>query len=286
MDRYITRTPNNNRQRLIKGPANHNLMVIQLNCGPGGLNSIKKLELENYLYNTQPDIVLLQETWFKDKKTPQFHGYSMIHRNRLPTYKTTGGGVAILIRESAGITFAPITEITAPDDQCTDIVQAKIKWKGRDLTVTSLYNPPVSSRPRNRQGFSAEYTLSACARHGTNHIIGGDFNAHSMTWDSAEDVVESEEGDQIVEWLRENDATQEIRHHDIRAQEDGQRLIYQSIWVRHLSATGGPSLLSASLTTSLSHSTLAGTTSLPSAKTSTREIQKGKQSSAIRKPKV
>ena len=92
-------------------------------------------------------------------------------------------------------------------DQCTDIVQAKIKWKGRDLTVTSLYNPPVSSRPRNRQGFSADYTLSACARHGTNHIIGGDFNAHSMTWDSAEDVVESEEGDQIVEWLLENDAT-------------------------------------------------------------------------------
>ena len=28
-----------------------------------------------------------------------------------------------------------------------------------------------------------------------------------MTWDLGEDVVESEEGDQIVEWLRENGAT-------------------------------------------------------------------------------
>ena len=99
MDRYITRTPNNNRQRLIKVPANHTFMVIQLNCGPGGLNSIKKLELDNFLYDIQPDIVLLQETWvllqetwFKDKKTPQFHEYSMINRNRLPTYTTTGGG--------------------------------------------------------------------------------------------------------------------------------------------------------------------------------------------------
>ena len=111
----------------------------------------------------------------------------MINRNRQPTYKTTGGGVAILFRESAGITYAP-------EDKCTDIIQVKLKWKGRELIVTSVYNPPVSSRPRDRQGFSAEYTLSACARHGTNHIIGGDFNAHSITWDSAEDVVESEEG--------------------------------------------------------------------------------------------
>ena len=120
MDRYITRTPNNNRQRLVKGPANHTDMVIQLNCGPGGLISTqKKTELNKFLYDIQPDIVLLQETWFRNKKTPQFPGYSMINRNRLPTYKTTGGGVAILIRESAGSTYAPITEVTAPDDQCS-----------------------------------------------------------------------------------------------------------------------------------------------------------------------
>ena len=188
MDKYITRTPNNNSQRLVKGPANHTLMVIQLNCGPGGLISVqKKLELNKFLYDIQPDIVLLQ-----------FPGYSMINRNRLPTYKTTGGGVAILIRESA--------RITNNRSYCS---RRSMHWPstGRDLTVTSLYNPPVSSRPWNRQGFSAEYTLSACARHGTSHIIGGDFNAHSKTWDSAEDVVESEEGAQIEEWLRENDAT-------------------------------------------------------------------------------
>ena len=105
MDKFITKTPNNKSQRLVKGPADHTLMVIQLNCGPGGLISDpKKLELNKFLYDIQPDIVLLQETWFRNKKTPQFPGYSMINRNRLPTYKTTGGGVAILIRESARIT--------------------------------------------------------------------------------------------------------------------------------------------------------------------------------------
>ena len=50
---------------------------------------------------SQPDIVLLQETWFNNTYSPHFIGYSMVNRNRLNTYKTTGGGVAILIRESA-----------------------------------------------------------------------------------------------------------------------------------------------------------------------------------------
>ena len=207
MDKYVTRNPNINKERTIRGPANHTLQVIQLNCGPGGLNSTKRLELNNFLYAKQPDIVLLQETWFKDNVIHQFHGYSMIQRNRHTSYKTTGGGVAILLRESAGFTYAPINEATAPNDQCSDIIHAKLKWNCRELIVTSLYNPPVSSRPRGRQGFSADYTLSACARNGTNHIIGGDFNAHSMTWDLGEEVVETEEGDQIVEWLLENGAT-------------------------------------------------------------------------------
>ena len=79
--------------------------------------------------------------------------------------------MAILIRESAGINYTPLTDLTAPDDKCTDIIQAKIKWNGRDFVVTSLYNPPVSSRPRERQGFLVEYTLSARARQGLNHFI-------------------------------------------------------------------------------------------------------------------
>jgi len=115
--------------------------------------------------------------------------------------------VVILIRESAGIKFTPLTDLTAPDDKCADIIQAKLNWKGHELVVTNLYNPPVSSRTKNRQGFSADYTLSACARQGANLVIGGDFNAHVVLWNLAEDVVESEEGAEVEEWLRENDAT-------------------------------------------------------------------------------
>ena len=52
----------------------------------------KKTELNKFLYEVQPDIVLLQETWFSDKKSPHFNGYVMVKKNRSATYKTIGGG--------------------------------------------------------------------------------------------------------------------------------------------------------------------------------------------------
>ena len=123
MGRFITRTPNNNDNRIVKGPAGNYLTAIQLNCGTGGLISVsKQQELNKILYDAQPDIVLLQETWFSDKHSPKFNGYSMVKKNRPNTYKTTGGGVAILIQESAGINYTPLTDLTAPDDKCTDII--------------------------------------------------------------------------------------------------------------------------------------------------------------------
>ena len=126
-------------------------MAIQLNCGTGSLTGApKKLEFNKFLYEVQPDIVLLQETWFSDKKNPHFNGFSMVNMNHSKTYKTTGGGVAIIIRESAGIKYTPLPDLTAPDDECTDIIQAKLKWTGRELVVISLYNPPVTSRPKDR----------------------------------------------------------------------------------------------------------------------------------------
>ena len=98
MDRYITRTPRNNNNRIKRGLPGNYLTVIQLNCGSGGLNAVKQTEFKKFLYESQPDIVLLQETRFNDKYRPHFTGYSIVYRNRLNTYKTTGGGVAILIR--------------------------------------------------------------------------------------------------------------------------------------------------------------------------------------------
>jgi len=122
MNRYITRTPRINSNRIKKCLPGNYLTVIQLNCGTGGLSAVKQLELKKFLYEALPDIVLLQETWFNDKHSPYFIGYSMVNRNRLNTYKTTGGGVAILIRESAGLIYIPLLNITAPDDNCTDII--------------------------------------------------------------------------------------------------------------------------------------------------------------------
>ena len=85
MDRYITRTPRINNNRIKKGLPGNYLTVIQLNCGTGGLSAVKQIEFKKFLYESQPDIVLLQETWFNDTNSPHFIGYSMVNRNRLNT---------------------------------------------------------------------------------------------------------------------------------------------------------------------------------------------------------
>jgi len=118
MDRFITTTPNNSSKRRLKGTAGNTLMVIQLDCRTGGLTGAPK---NKFLYEVQPDIVLLQETWFSGKNTTHFHGYSMVNRNRSRTYKTTGGRVAILIRGSAGINYTPLPDLTAPDNISVEI---------------------------------------------------------------------------------------------------------------------------------------------------------------------
>ena len=44
----------------------------QLWYGHSILSAVKQLELKKFLYETQPDIVLLQETWFNGTHSPYF----------------------------------------------------------------------------------------------------------------------------------------------------------------------------------------------------------------------
>ena len=62
MDRYITRTPRNNNNRIAKGPAGNYLTVIQLNCDTGGLISVSKQQ------SSRNSFTMLNLTSFYSKK--------------------------------------------------------------------------------------------------------------------------------------------------------------------------------------------------------------------------
>jgi exonuclease III len=137
------------------------LKIIQWNA-----RSLYKSKLQEFKYNlllTNPHIVLLCETHWKDHYTAQFSAYQTFALNR----PTQGGGVAILVKKN--IQTSPL-----PLPQSSDIEAIGVTIKTRNnthLDIISLYCPNGNSCRRG----NIEAILNA-PRNTT--IIGGDFNAH------------------------------------------------------------------------------------------------------------
>lgn len=142
------------------------LKIIQWNA-----RSLYKSKLQEFKYNlllTNPHIVLLSETHWKDHYTAQFSAYQTFALNR----PTQGGGVAILVKKN--IQTSPL-----PLPQSSDIEAIGVTIKTRNNThiyIISLYCPNGNSCRRG----NIEAILNA-PRNTT--IIGGDLNAHSGMWE-------------------------------------------------------------------------------------------------------
>ena len=157
------------------------------------------MELREYLYKTQPDIALIQETWLHKDSTVAFPGYAVLRKNRPADYGREAGGVATLIRKDAGIKYDKIDEEIAPRDRCFDVLVVKIAWSGHTFFLSNIYNPPFSTRPTGRPVFSAD-TLTACLNRGSDQIIA----THSSMWDAREDILPNQDGEDIEEWVTSN----------------------------------------------------------------------------------
>ena len=202
MDRYVERLEETDESKA-KRQAGNKLKVIQINCGYKGIAQShhgKCVELRNYLQKNQPDIVLLQETWLKKKSTVSFPGYAVLRKDRPEDYGRAAGGVATLIRTGAGIGYDQIMEEIAPMDECSDVLVVRVTWYHHSFILSNIYNPPYSTRPTGRPGFTAN-TLTACLNKGPDQIIAGDFNAHSSIWDARENIIPNQDGEAIEEWI-------------------------------------------------------------------------------------
>ena len=207
MDRYVVRTSNNAQKKEIR-QAGHKLKTIQLNCGYKGIAQsyyVNSMELRNCLSKAQPDIVLLQETWLHKKSTVSFPGYAVLRKDRPADYGTQAGGVATLIRKDAGIKYEKIDEEIAPNDKCSNVLVVKIFWYGHTFILSNIYSPTFSTRPTGRAGLAADHTLTDCLRRGQNQIIARDFYAHSSIWDAREDILPNQDGEDIEEWITNNE---------------------------------------------------------------------------------
>ena len=176
---------NSNR---IRGFKQKQLRILQWNA-----DSIKtKLpELQALLSKYKVDICMIQET--KLKKTddlPKFQGYSVERHDRKGDVKF--GGVLYLIKETINHDMSVKSNKTA-----TEVLGLKIKCQKRWLEIVNVYCPPQNS-------LGQEINLATdIIPTSDNSIIVGDFNAHSLAWDSTQ--PEDDRGENLLDWTTSND---------------------------------------------------------------------------------
>ena len=140
---------------------------LRLNITTWNANGIikQKEELIHYLKETNTDVLLVQETFLKQKHNFKIPNYT-VHRN---DRQELGGGTAIIIR-----TKIPHTQITSP--KTTNLETTVIKIHETDLTLVSIYKRPGNTITQT--DFDDIFHL------GKRIIAGGDFNAKHTTWNS------------------------------------------------------------------------------------------------------
>ncbi len=142
------------------------LSIIQWNC-----RSLRLSKLEQFkatLNETNPSVVLLSETHWRDKHMPTFYAYRTFFINR----PTTGGGVAILVRNDLKADKKSLPALIN-----TEAVKVSLKLEdGKNLEILSVYCP---------DGTKESYTDLEALLNSTGNlaIIGGDFNAHHPIWE-------------------------------------------------------------------------------------------------------
>ena len=144
------------------------LVIYSLNCN--SLNN-KLGELKNVIYERQPDIVCLCETWLSDRFVPKFHNYIAEWKHR----GTAGGGLGILMHKS--VQSRPL-DIPGYTGGVLEAQAIRVYLRNSEsLNILNVYNPN-----KNVNVEELDYYLS---RLGNKFLIIGDFNAHSPVLDTS-----------------------------------------------------------------------------------------------------
>jgi exonuclease III len=150
-----------------------------------------KTELEVYLRETNPDVLLLNETKLRDQPAPRLSGYRVAAvRNRTPAMGQggCGGGVAIYTKKE--LKFADIS----PD--VDDIVAIDLKTAKGSFALVAYYRPPYDN-------IDFDVTTMLSVTHGFKHwIVAGDFNAKHEHFGC---TSTNKAGDQLFDFVEENE---------------------------------------------------------------------------------
>jgi hypothetical protein len=137
------------------------------------------------------DIVLLTETKLHPTKSWRLPGYEIIRNDRepQPPEYTVAGGTAVLLR-----TDLKGHEVTLDGVSPLDVTAVNLDTPSGPFQVAAVYHRPGTDFPAP--------SYAALFRPGLPALIGGDFNAKHLTWNSS---TPNRRGEKLRTWLDEKE---------------------------------------------------------------------------------
>ena len=178
------------------------LPFSQLDSANPTLDVTKMFELNLYLTNQKPDILMLNETWLKksvlDNEIFPTNDYKIFRLDRTPKthppdpsnsskYKRNGGGVLIAVRRDLDIISTKLEFSCA-----AELLGITLKFSdGKKIILCSYYR--VGNLGVNNHSEFKEYIRKARCRRGVvGIIVAGDLNMPCVNWDefSSSDITD------------------------------------------------------------------------------------------------
>lgn len=133
----------------------------------------KRPELEILMWQLNPDIVCITESWLTADTFFELPKYISIRQDR-PNGR--GGGVLLLVRKE--ISFHITNSFThMVNNLQIDVASITVQTFFGKTQITTLYAPPGGDIPPNEWK-----TIFGFLPNQVNHIFCGDFNAHHTSW--------------------------------------------------------------------------------------------------------
>ena len=158
------------------------------------LGMTKVLEFQSYIYNTKPDIVVINETWLKPTISsshilPDTYKVFRLDRSSRthPTdalnpkkFRANGGGVLIAHREDIGISSHKFNKFSGQ----AELLSIFINLNNTNICISTFYR--VGTLSTVNFNVFRQHLLSLTKSRGfRRHLLIGDFNLPGISWPTA-----------------------------------------------------------------------------------------------------
>ena len=166
------------------------------------LNMTKVHELHGYIFTSQPDVVILNETWLKksilsNEVFPDNYKIFRVDRSlkshpfdplRPKKFRKNGGGVLIAHRADINLSSVKFSKVNVQPE----ILSITIKTQcGKSFCISTFYRVGTLGTP-NFDEFERHFRSLAMAKKLNKHIVIGDFNFSGISWPDGQTSCELE----------------------------------------------------------------------------------------------